>query len=87
MADPTTTGPCPTPGTLLTRFRGIFLDFCVQEYVEELFSCFPTEIKVYLTHGDLLPRSILTGGSKITRPHIPMSGSGEENQSRIYNHP
>ena len=66
MADPTTTGSCPTPGTPRTHFCGIFL--CEQEYVKELFSsrfsCFPTEIKVFLTRGDLLPRSILIGGFK-----------------------
>ena len=56
----------PYPWNPRTHFRGIFL--CVQEYVEELFSsrfsCFPMEIKVFLTRGDLLPRSILIGGFK-----------------------
>ncbi|KAF9234106.1 hypothetical protein BU15DRAFT_53040 [Melanogaster broomeanus] len=28
--------------------------------------CFPTEVPVYLTHGDLLPRNILVDGSRIT---------------------
>jgi hypothetical protein len=50
----------------LDYYRSIFLDFCGEEYVEELFSCFPTETKVYLTHGDLLPHNILVEGSKIT---------------------
>ena len=50
----------------LDHYRSFFLDFCGQEYVEELFSCFPTETKVYLTHGDLLPHNILVEGSKIT---------------------
>lgn len=50
----------------LDYYRDIFLDFCGPEYVEELFSCFPTEGQFYLTHGDLLPHNILVDGSKIT---------------------
>lgn len=34
--------------------------------MNELFSCFPTDTKVYLTHGDLLPQNIMVEGSTIT---------------------
>ncbi|KAF8221028.1 kinase-like protein [Tricholoma matsutake] len=50
----------------LDYYRGIFVEFCGPEYVDELFSCFPTEAQVYLTHGDLLPHNILVDGSRIT---------------------
>ncbi|KAL4078993.1 kinase-like domain-containing protein [Scleroderma citrinum] len=50
----------------LDYYRTIFLDFCGQEFVDELFSCLPTEAKVCLTHGDLLPQNILIEGSTIT---------------------
>ncbi|KAN0123120.1 kinase-like protein [Russula decolorans] len=47
--------------------RSMFLDFCGPKYyVEKLFSCFSTEAKTHLTHGDLLPHNILVKGSKIT---------------------
>lgn len=50
----------------LDYYRDIILEFCVPEYVDELFSCFPTEGQFYLTHGDLLPHNILVDGSKIS---------------------
>jgi len=50
----------------LDYYRSIFLDFCGQDFVEELFGCFPTETEVYLSHGDLLPHNILVEGSKLT---------------------
>lgn len=50
----------------LDHYRDMFLEFCGSEYVEELFSHFPTDAQVHLTHGDLLPRNILVDGSKIT---------------------
>ncbi|KZT01453.1 uncharacterized protein LAESUDRAFT_731157 [Laetiporus sulphureus 93-53] len=50
----------------LQHNRGMFLEFCGLEYVNDLFSCFPTDSSVYLTHGDLLPRNILVCGSTIT---------------------
>lgn len=50
----------------LDYYRSIFLDFCGEEYVNELFSCFPMDTKVYLTHGDLLPQNIMVEGSTIT---------------------
>jgi hypothetical protein len=74
-AAPTTTEPFPYPWhhphafssikEYLDYYRGIFLEFCGPEYVDELFSCFPTtEAQVYLTHGDL-PRNIPVDGSRI----------------------
>ena len=56
----------PNTEEYLDHYRGIFLEFCGPEYVEELFSCFPTDAQVHFTHGDLLPRNILVDGSKIT---------------------
>ena len=50
----------------LNHYRDMFLEFCGPDYVNELFSCFPTEGQFYLTHGDLLPHNILVDGSKIT---------------------
>lgn len=50
----------------LDYYRSVFLDFCGQEYVTELFSCFSMETKVHFTHGDLLPQNILVEGSTIT---------------------
>ena len=50
----------------LDYHRDIILEFCGPEYVDELFSCFPTEGQFYLTQGDLLPHNILVDGSKIT---------------------
>ena len=50
----------------LDCYRSMSLDFSGPEYVEELFSCFSTETKAHLTHGDLLSRNILVEGSKIT---------------------
>ena len=46
----------------------MFLDFCVAEFVEKLFSCFPDgpDVPVHLTHSDLLPKNILVNGSTIT---------------------
>ncbi|KAI6108923.1 hypothetical protein EDD16DRAFT_1487903 [Pisolithus croceorrhizus] len=34
--------------------------------VKEYSTCFPTDTKVYLTHGDLLPQNIMVEGSTIT---------------------
>jgi len=43
------------------------IDFSGPGYVEDLFSCFPTEAETHLTHGDLLPRDmILVESSKVT---------------------
>jgi hypothetical protein len=50
----------------LDYYRGIFLEFCGSQHVEELFSHFPTDAPIRFTHGDLLPRNILVDGSKIT---------------------
>jgi hypothetical protein len=50
----------------LDYYRDMFLDICGPEFVEELFSHFPTDTQVHLTHGDLLPHNILVEGSKIT---------------------
>lgn len=50
----------------LDYYRSIFLDFCGEEFVNELFSCLPTEANIHLTHGDLLPQNILVEGSTIT---------------------
>ncbi|KAF9230801.1 hypothetical protein BU15DRAFT_83166 [Melanogaster broomeanus] len=33
----------------LEYYRDVFLEFCGSEYVDELFSCFPTEAAVYFT--------------------------------------
>jgi len=55
----------PSTKEYLYCYRSIFLVFCGPEYVEELFSCFPTDGQVHLTHGDLLPHNILVEGSKI----------------------
>jgi hypothetical protein len=45
----------------LLLYRSLFLNFCGQKYAEELvFDCFPTETKVYLTHGDFLPGGFKT---------------------------
>ncbi|KAG7088441.1 hypothetical protein E1B28_012433 [Marasmius oreades] len=56
----------PSISEYLEYYRGIFLEFCGAEYVDKLFSCFPTEELVHFTHGDLLPQNILVDGSKIT---------------------
>lgn len=56
----------PSIKEYLNYYRDIFLEFCGPEYVNELFSAFPTEGQVYLTHGDLLPHNILVDGSTIT---------------------
>jgi hypothetical protein len=50
----------------LDYYRSIFIEFCGPEYMDELFSCFPTEAQVYFTHGDFLPHNILVDGSRIT---------------------
>lgn len=50
----------------LDYYRSLFLDFCGEKYVNVLFSRFPTDTKVYLTHGDLLPRNIMVEGSTVT---------------------
>lgn len=49
----------------LDCYCSMSLDVSGPEYVEELFSCFSTETKAQLTHGDL-SRNILAKGSKIT---------------------
>ncbi|KAF8811758.1 hypothetical protein BYT27DRAFT_7221340 [Phlegmacium glaucopus] len=64
----------------LDYYRDMFLELCGPEYVDELFSVFPTEGQVYLTHGDLLPHNILVDGSQLSStgrlPAItPSSGS------------
>ena len=43
----------------LNYYRDIFLEFSGPEYVDELFSVFPMEGQVYLTHGGLLPLGVL----------------------------
>ncbi|KAL4072152.1 hypothetical protein J3A83DRAFT_2983816 [Scleroderma citrinum] len=50
----------------LDYYRDIFLDLCRQEFVDQLFSCFPTQAEIHLTHRDLLPHNILVEGSTIT---------------------
>ena len=49
----------------LDCYREMSFDICGPEYVEELFSHFPTDTQVHLTHGDFLPHNILVDGSKI----------------------
>jgi hypothetical protein len=44
----------------------MFLAICGPGYVEELFSHFPADVQVCLTHGDLLPHNILVDGSEVT---------------------
>jgi len=56
----------PNTKEYLDYYRGIFLEFCEPDYVEELLSYFPTDAQVLSTHGDPLPHNIPADGSKVT---------------------
>jgi hypothetical protein len=58
----------------LDFYRGIFLEFCGPEFVDELFSNFSTEGQAYFTHGDLLPHNILVKFQRVREYSYPRLG-------------
>ena len=73
IAGPTTTGSCPTPEPSARIFERQGVHRLLSRHIPRFLwaricgvGCFSTETKFYLTHDDLLPRSVLIEGLKLT---------------------